>query len=571
MNHDIMKINKSISHTVLFCFATMAAIPGFSQTGNLPVERVEVVKIFEAKLAESEKVHLIPELPKADSIIKKQNYSVPTKSLTMVYPAPRIRPVSYKTGEEIPEVYKAFGRLGAGLPESILGEGAYRTIVKPSDKTAYDVGLNVYHHSADFSDGDVENQRFGLTKIEGNGTYYFQQGFATSAKIGYQSDRVHYYGYSTDKFNNNLDVPAESVKQNFGTFDLGLQFFNGKVTQGDFDYRASLDYYNHADDYASRENGLDFGLGATKWFKNRHSLDFGLQTDFTWYNDTMVNSQTLHNYTLPLAFTYHGKTFKVKLGGKVISHDDEYFPFPDLEAMLNLTGNELAIYIGVNGDLKKNTFRSLSDYNPYIHTRLPSNTLRNTKYFRVYAGVKGNMKLFEYTVEASYKPTNDLPLYRHKFRTADKQDIRYDFDVVYDDVDIINISGSIKATPIKGLELTGTLSQNIYDTRSEAKAWHLPSLEANIQALYVTKNNKLRGKAQLFIENGVPSNDDRAGENRWNNLNSLIDLNLGAEYWFGKHFGAFIEGNNLFNNKRQRWRYYPTYGINALAGVTFRF
>ncbi len=567
-----MRINNNFLFATGFGFMLLIMGNLHAQTGgNLPAEKVQVVKIFEAKLAESEKIHITPELPRQDTALKAQSYTVPSRALKVEYPAPRIRPVSYKTGEEVPEMYKAYGRLGAGYPESILGEGAYHTIMKPTDKTTYEVGLDVFHHSADFSNDKIKNQRFGLTRIEGNGTYYFEQGYAASANLGYTSDKVYYYGYSTDEFNNNSNVLDENIRQTFGTFDLGLKFFNGVVTKGDFDYMAGLNYYNRGDNYAAHENGLDLNLSGTKWIKGKHSVDFGLRTDFTWYNDTLFEAQTLHNYTLPLAFTYHGKTFKVKLGGKVVSNNDEYYPFPDIEAMLNLTGNELAFYVGLTGDLKKNTFRSLTDYNPYLHTRLPSKTIRNTKYFRAYAGVKGNFRFFDYTLEASYKPTNDLPLYRHKFRTFDKQDVRYDFDVVYDDVDIINISGSIQASPIKGLDLIGTLSQNIYDTRDEAKAWHLPSLEANLQALYTAKNNKLRAKAQLFIENGVPSNDDRAGENRWNNLNGLFDLSLGAEYWFAKHFGVFLDGNNLLNNKRERWRYYPTYGANVLGGVTFRF
>ena len=55
------------------------------------------------------------------------------------------------------------------------------------------------------------------------------------------------------------------------------------------------------------------------------------------------------------------------------------------------------------------------------------------------------------------------------------------------------------------------------------------------------------------------------------NLNSLFDLSLGAEYLFTENIGAFFDVNNLLDNKRQRWRYYPTYGLNVMLGLTARF
>ncbi|MBK9015757.1 MAG: hypothetical protein IPM82_17780 [Saprospiraceae bacterium] len=74
----------------------------------------------------------------------------------------------------------------------------------------------------------------------------------------------------------------------------------------------------------------------------------------------------------------------------------------------------------------------------------------------------------------------------------------------------------------------------------------------------------------MNLQDGVTAND-RGGINRWTELNALYDVSVGGEYWFVKKFGAFLEVNNLLNNKRQRWIYYPTYGINVLGGITARF
>ena len=548
-----------------------------AQTGDpdLPSEQVEVIKIFEAQLTESEKLPVSPELPELNNEVKQQQYEVPSRTFNLEYPAPRIRPISYKTDEEIPDVYNAYAKLGGGLPAAIYGEGAYHTSIKRDGNSSYDLGLNVLHHSADLSSGDTENQTFGLTKAEGIGTYYFEEGFAVGANMGFTSDRVSYYGYNNVRDNQFENITKESVKQLFSIFDLGAKIFNGEQTAGDLNYSAGFDFYGMGDEFASNETGFDLKASATKWINDQHSFDLGLRTDFTWYNDTMEFSQTLHNYTISPAFTYHADMFKAKLGGKIISHNDEFEIFPDAEAVLNLTGNELALFAGIEGGLKKNTFRTLAGYNPFIHTRFPDNTLRNTRYFDVYGGIRGNLTIFEYSAKVSYKPTNDLALYRLRELRTDPQMLINDFVVVYEDVNVISIGGSITAKPLKGLVLTGTVNKSFFDIQGiNREAWHLPSLEVNVLGQYSSNDNKFKATAQLFLQDGVwaETRSPSGISNQFNaRLNSLFDLSLGGEYWFVKNFGAFIQLNNLFDNTRARWIYYPTYGTNVLGGITLRF
>ncbi|MDZ4681527.1 MAG: hypothetical protein SGI94_13890 [Saprospiraceae bacterium] len=59
--------------------------------------------------------------------------------------------------------------------------------------------------------------------------------------------------------------------------------------------------------------------------------------------------------------------------------------------------------------------------------------------------------------------------------------------------------------------------------------------------------------------------------NEADNLNALFDVSVGADYFFTKNIGAFVNIYNLANNRRQRWQRYPTFGLNALFGITARF
>jgi len=167
--------------------------------------------------------------------------------------------------------------------------------------------------------------------------------------------------------------------------------------------------------------------------------------------------------------------------------------------------------------------------------------------------------------QVGYKRANDLALFLNS--TPDSLTFTT-FDVIYDTVNIFNIQGSIGATILKVIDLSGTISFNQFDLNNQEKAWHLPALEANFTGVYRLLEDKFRLKGELYVANGVPylQADGTAG-----NLNTLLDVNVGGEYILSENIGAFVEFNNLLNNRRERWADYETYGINILAGVTAKF
>lgn len=526
---------------------------------GLPTEQVEVIKNFEAQLEETEKVQVDPELPPLDTSTQLQSYRIPqTHQLDVEYPAPKIRPLAMRP-DDLPDVYNAWLRLGAGLPSSFLGEGSYGKFV--DDK--YDVGLNLKYHSGNFKGDDVENQKFRKVDVGGNVTYYFDQGFAVGGDVKYTSNKFHYYGYNFDG-SDTTGVKDSDVQQHFNTIDIKARIFNGVENVGDINYAAGIDFYNHQDNFASKEDGLNLYINATKWISGAHSFDFNISGDFTTYNDTM--KQKLNNYYFQPAFTYHGDVFKAKIGLNLVANNDDFSFFPDIEAIVNLTGSELAVFGGATGDLQKNTYRSLSDYNNYVSYRFPAMTIKNTKYFEYYGGIKGNVKVFEYMARVGVKTVDTLATF--VVDSFPSNPLHRTFGVLYQNGNILSIGGSIKANITKNVELVGTANYNVYDMDTEIKAWHLPRLQIN-GALFVTMlEEKLRVKGQLFMENGVPF---RQSDGTSESLNSLFDLSFGAEYFLADNFGVFFELNNLLDNKRQRWRHYPTYGLNVLLGASARF
>lgn len=533
-----------------FVFLTLALL--FAQVAiaqpDLPDDEVEVIKDFEARLADSEKLELSPELPSSDTTSKNLTYQVPVKSLQVDYPAPKIRPLAIPKKKEEPG-FNGHLKAGYGTPNSPLGELFYSY----SNPEKYIIGLNARHHSA--NNKKLENQRFSDTDVNLSGLYYSEQGLAVGAKVGYSAEQVHFYGYDHDV----IELLRSEVKQKFNTIYGGGNIFNAHRTQADINYRAKANFYKLTDNYTASEVGINLSAGGTKWFNEVHAFNVDVMADFT--NPNQIETNDLNNFYIQPNFAFHADKFRVKAGVNMAFHDSNFYLYPDAEVAANIVGNKLAVYIGAAGDLKKNSLQTLSDVNPYIHTT-DALQVKNTSFYHYYGGVKGNLQVVDYQIEAGFKKANDLAMYL----TDPTDSLR--FAVLYDTVNIVTLNGSLTATPVKNLELTVALGQSIFKPRNEEKAWHLPIFNTNISAKYTTLKDKLTLKGELFIENGVPYRDNLGNVD---NLNGLFDFNIGAAYQLSKNFGLFVDLNNIASNKRERWFRYPTYGFNVMGGVTARF
>ncbi len=547
LHKTFIMINQRIFH-LLILFALFSGV-AVAQS-ELPTEQVDIIKNFNAKLLDAERQTVKPELPPLDTTTRRMNYNIIDRTLDVEYLPPKIRPLAMR-GDALAQAYNGYLKAGAGLPGSFLVDGAYNLL----SNNNFDLGINLLHHSAN-NNGKVENQRFSDNHIGLNGTYYLEQGVAVNGQLNYANDRVFFYGYND--LPDSLSFDQDDVKQRFSLFSASGQVFNGERTVADFNYKAGFDFYLLQDNYAAKETGFKVDLGGTKWFNEKHALRINLITDFTNFSDTA--KQTLHNFYLQPNFTFHGDNFKIKAGFNVVSHEDEFSFFPDLELSAVVLPGLVTAFVGADGSLRKNNFRTLTEYNPFLTSRP---MIENTRYYNFYGGAKGNVAgLFDYQGKVSYKTTDNLALF-----LSNEQDIPR-FDVVYDTVNIFSISGMVGAPLFEGFELSGTIAQNFYSTSSEEKAWHLPSLSVNATAQYTTLDDKLIFRAELFLENGVPF---KAEDGKADNLNTLFDVSVGAEYFVTENIGVFGQLNNLADNKRQRWRHYPVFGLNALFGVTARF
>ncbi len=308
----------------------------------------------------------------------------------------KLRPIGIKAGPK-EEAYKGFVKLGAGVPSSIYGEGGYYF----GQAEKFDGKIWLKHHRLS-ADKAIENQKFSSTEGLVNANIFLKNNLAVEGKIGYIYDRVHFYGYDHDS----ASFSDASVRQDFKIFDIGGRVYNSKRTESDLNFSIAPKLYLLNDFYSNKETGFDLGLSATKWFAEKHALRITIRPDFTTFTDS--NTQKLNNIYLQPSFTFHTNILQFKVGGNFVNNRDEFSIFPDAELTLRVWGDGIQVFAGASGDLRKNTYRSISRYNPFIQIRETS--LENTRFDNYYGGLKGNLGWLDYNGQLGYSKASNLAL-----------------------------------------------------------------------------------------------------------------------------------------------------------------
>ncbi len=551
---------------------------------DLPTGEVEVVKDFDARIADTKRLGLSPKIPEATTSEKSFLYTVSSKQLEVSYEPPVIKPLSMPTDKN-PESYRGFLKAGAGYPTSIYGELGYQTALGSggsksrgrgrgtksrsrgsrgaSTPSGSEIGIHLLHHQID-NTSRIADQKW--RESEGNLMWKTSTnaGFTLRADAGYRIEDRYFYGVLDSS---DVALDPEDIRRRYNTLTAGLGIRNSHENSLGIDYHARIDYSNHGDDLRgaeNSENSLELRLGASKYIADKQKLGVELLTDYDRYIQACevceMPAQELTNFLIkPYLDLYFG-TVRADLGATLTSTGGSFDFFPDVELSAQVAGSQVIAYVGADGGLRKNTFLSLSSYNPWVAPGLDS--IFNSTERNYYGGVKGQIKSVSYEGKVSYTQVTDMPLYLNNVTER-----RY-FDVLTDEVNILRVGGTVSARITDNFEASLSLAQNIYSLEVQEEPWHLPSFEANAGIRFMTPNDKLIVKGNLYLEDAIPFLDEN-GEAAV--TSTLFDINVGAEYLVTKNVGLFLELNNLADSQRQRWAQYPQMGLNVLGGVTARF
>jgi hypothetical protein len=138
-------------------------------------------------------------------------------------------------------------------------------------------------------------------------------------------------------------------------------------------------------------------------------------------------------------------------------------------------------------------------------------------------------------------------------------------------VQAIKMHGEIGWTQGEDLSWNNTITlTNFTKVEREPKPWGLVPLEITSSLRWqLFKDFFLKG--DLYGYRGAPYRSLVGTTLKDFKGQSGVDVSAGVEYKITRSLNLWLQMNNIFNNKYERWHQYPVYGFNILGGIVFSF
>lgn len=590
-----MKFNIKNTTTALFLLGGIALATAQKKDENIGTEVVNVVKPYTPTISDAFKVKETPNLDDEDNSkkanIKYNIFSFPVAS-TFTPSKGRAAGVDKTAQERLFKNYftSGFGNYGTAFAELYVTEE-----VGESD---YVAGM-VKHLSSNGGINDVRtDDKFLTSSIDL--TYGSKQAeYAWNADAGFEYKRNFWYGLDPSYGVGVLTEDEIGIVEN--RLDKWQTYYNGYVG-GRLSFGESmfsgidLKYNRFWDANDSSENR--FYLKPSMQFdidKNTVKVDF-----IADYNGGQLGNQfesadalkyAFANFGVHPSFTMTRDDWSFDIGASVfysadMEHsDNKLLVYPNATASLKVVGDLMVFYLGADGTLQQNSFRDLTNTNPFMSPSLMGTNfsthegLKPTdKQLDGFAGLKGKLSNYiSYNVRGSLVSERNKILFRHNTydeTIVDQAAYNYgnSFGIVYDNVRTLTFFGEIKADFSKNVSFGINGSFHKYTTKYEEEAWNLPEIEfgakldVNITPkIYAGANLFFIGERMDFVEktNALPGNTVK--------LNSYFDANMHVGYKFSERLSIWLRGNNLANQTYEKWLNYPVQGIQGMLGASYKF
>jgi len=552
-----------------------AQTPQTRSQDTIDTQVVTIVKPYTPKISDAFKLKQSPRMSVSETIQKSVKYtifSIPVASTFTPAKGSSVRLDKLKKEK----LFQNYASLGYGNYGTISGNLYLNHRLGRGER----IGGYIEHHS---SQGGID----GLQLEDGFSNSSAQINYVKSLKTlvwntdaAFQRQAVNWYGLP-------FETPIElDPKQVYSNIELGsdVQFTKGVLRSGDIHLRRFSDAYESQEYHLIGETNFQFNLLDSP-INSSIKVDYLKGSFAKNYNGIETQNYGNIQFSVAPSYQYIQDDLTVSVGFKAYylmdseQNKNDFYIYPNVEASYAVVNSIVVAYAGVKGDLYQNTYYDFAQINPFVSPTLdirPSSTP-----YKVFVGTKGKLsQSIGYDVKGSFTREQNKALFRthsiQNFSAPNNYNQGNSFGVVYDDVDVINISGALEID--MGQKLNVRLKGDLYKYTSDAEptAWNLPEFEASLFLDYQL-SDKLSMAANLFYWGSRQDTTNFEGlfipEPITPNvtLDAFLDANFQVSYEITNQFGAFVKVNNIANNSYNRWNHYPVQGFQILGGVSYKF
>lgn len=522
---------------------------------------------FQPTIKDAVKFTEFPEIRDTVLRIKNANYSIVSNPLFPKYTVSPIAPAKMQN-EPLTKLYHSLLKVGYGpiynMPYGELWLNSTR-----SRDMAY--GVHYKHFSSMSQLQDVGYSGFSDNEAEIFGKKFYKK-HTLSGDFNYKRNVMHYYGFDTI----NKIKDKDFTKQRFQLFEPSVKLQSHYTDSSNINHTIGLSYYNLTDIYNANENNVKLKTDLSTYI-NKESFHVNVLADY--YNHKQP-SDTMNDFIMSLNpyFEANGKKWHADLGvtGTMDAFDGstKFYFYPQINAHFNVYDNLIIPYAGVSGGLIKNSYRSMTNENPFL--RPDAQFVNTNNRFNVFGGLRGNLSsATSYDAGVKYGSYQNMQFFLIDYET-DQNRLDNKFKAVYADATLLTVSGSVKYQYKEKIHFTAKGNYYYYHLSYQGyndKAFHKPNYDLTFSGLYNLKS-KILIKADIFVigSQWALTKEKETGDSITYKpllLKGIVDCNLGVEYRYSKMLSFFVNFNNIANTRYVRWEKYPTQRFNMMLGLTF--
>jgi hypothetical protein len=541
----------------------LATITFWNTSAQEISKEVFVVRPYEPTLSDATKYNFLPVTDDLVSNPPQFVYSIKPVRLENSFEPEPIKAAKTVT-TSLPKIYNTWFKIGLGNYTTPMAEFNISNL--RSKDLAY--GAYLYHKSSYGNIRLPNDQKVPAGYAVNNANLYVKKFFTKatlSGNIRLDHNAFQYYGYNTALFADPLpDMDNDSIRQRtyLVGIDLGIGSNTTDQTQLNYNISASVDYFT--DRQKHKENSVVVKAGVNKYFNSLlYGLDMSL--DYSHLNgaaDTLSNTIFRFNPWI----SKQAEDWKFVLGFEAvadIANITNYYFYPRINLDITIIENVLVPFIGLSGELSKNSYKNISSENQFVN---PGTYFKNSSSNLIaYGGLKGSISsAVRFRADVSYTVFKDY----HFFVNDTLLPLENQFTAAYDDIDLITYHGQIAVQPAGKFEMTIDGKYFDYKTYDQHKPWHKPDFEVGIDASYA------------FSQKFTAGADFTVTGNRWvwnylspdesDKLKPVADINLSLNYHYSKLFTVFADIYNLADRSYLLWNQYPSQRFNFLIGFSYK-
>jgi hypothetical protein len=526
-------------------------------------------------------------LPKANRIIdkippvenekkeKKMTYSFYDRKPTSVeetkFVPNVVSPITKKSSSKDKIGYNNYFKVGMGNFGRIYAE----TYINSNQDKKFIYGISGLHNSTKRGPIGAENSATSLNKISVDGKYH-QKNYELKLDMAYENRAYYFYGYDTVA---NRDYTQQDLKQRLNFFKVAATFENTNP-KPKVDYSLTTGIKNLSDYYSANE--LEWGTNFKSYFplvENKVTATLSTEAYITERTDLIFETKNVrirNLYRVEPGFKIDFGKISAKIGFKAVNE------YEQIEKINNTKGFPTAsityktpslayFFVGIDGDIIRNTFHSFIDENPFLAQAIDiKNTNKNQEYYigsraELYNGLSYNFKISYGTYQNLYYfnkgESNSYETPSGSFINVTK------FITEYEDAktDFANISAEFGYSNFDHWKSNLKLDYNYYETTINfSKAYHRPAFTSRWGNTFLL-SEKLVSSLDVYYLAGIYARNLDFGEPV--KLKDIVDVNAEMTYLFSKQFSAFVKLNNIVGQNYQRYYNYPQMGLNFAVGI----